>query len=215
MHMGGYSDLCPQQECFFSCPRQLAAVQAASLGLQSKGLQLSHTLGRVDVWASPPREETDVHILQLSHFSHSPHLIYSKLWVLETLSYYMEYLLERTSTIIPTLQVPFISTQETLKCLALSLQARNERQILAPTVHPDPLPQALPSIPVQALPFKPGYSEKFAQFNYEWQKWWRLSCRLRGEPGAFMSAVHTLPTQSNSFLLFSGSCTPPQFSAWL
>lgn len=167
------------------------------------------------VGVTTTREETDVHILQLSHFSHSPHLIYSKLWVLETLSYYMEYLLESTSTIIPTLQVPFISTQETLKCLALSLQARNERQILAPTVHPDPLPQALPSIPVQALPFKPGYSEKFAQFNYEWQKWWRLSCRLRGERGAFVSAVHTLPTQSNSFLLFSGSCTPRQFSAWL
>lgn len=162
-----------------------------------------------------PREETDVHILQLSHFSHSLHLIYLKLWVLEALSYYREYLLESTSTIIPTLQVPFISKQETLKRLALSLQARNERQTLAPTVHPDPLPHALPSIPIQALPFKPGYSEKFAQFNCEWQKWWRFFCRLRVELGAFMSAVHTLPTQSNSFLLFSGSFTPPWFSAWL
>lgn len=135
-----------------SCSRQLRC-NADSQGLQSKGLQLIHALGRVDLWASPPREEMAVHILQLSHISLSlapPNLI-EALSVLEPLSYYTRYLLESTNTIIPTLQVPFISAQKTLACLALSFQARNERHTLASMF------SQTPSFPIQALSSNPGH----------------------------------------------------------
>lgn len=74
MHMGGDSDLCQPQKCFLSRPRQLDAL-LTPWDFKRKGRQLLHALGRVDLWASPPREETAEHILQLSHFSHSLHLI--------------------------------------------------------------------------------------------------------------------------------------------
>ena len=94
-----------------SRPRRLRG-GASSQELQKERAQVIHTLGRVDVWLSPLREELAVHIQQLCPTSLSlppPHLM-EALSVLEPLSHWTGYLLESTDTIIPTLPMILISS---------------------------------------------------------------------------------------------------------
>lgn len=145
--MGGYSDLCQLQECFvmpktvkMQCRLPGTSKQRAPADSHPRqgGLMVISTQGG----------DGCAHPAIAPHLSLTPPNLIEALSVLEPLSYYTRYLLESTNTIIPTLQVPFISAQKTLECLALSFQARNERQTLASMFS---LPN--PSTSLQPRPF--------------------------------------------------------------
>lgn len=132
----------------------------AQRDIKRKGLEVIHALGREGAWMSPPQEEMGdcvqpavAPLLSLT----PPHLI-DTLRVLVPLSYHTRYLLESTDTIIVlTLQMSFISSRfphEAFKILhelmytrvPCSLQARDSRQTLASTIHPNPLQQRFPHL---------------------------------------------------------------------
>lgn len=94
-----------------------------------------------------------------------PNLI-EALHVLQPLSYYMEYLLESTRTGIPTFQVPFISAQETLECLALYRPGMRGRYWLPQSTRTC---SHKPCPPSHSKHFPPNQAilREFVQFNCE------------------------------------------------
>lgn len=148
--MGGYCDLCQLQECFVML--KTVKMQCGLLGTSKQRAPAdSHSRQGGLVGISTQGGDGCAHPAIVPHLSLTPPNLIEALSILEPLSYYTRYLLESTNTIIPTLQVSFISAQKALECLALSSQARNERHTLASMFSQTPF------FPIQALSSNPGH----------------------------------------------------------